>query len=379
VKSGKKIVIIVTVVFLIITGILPVYADQLDDQQRRLEELNMQINQKKQDLNEVKKQENSVMDQINKIGRDITNIEMEIDSLKDNIDELEKELSLVETEIEKSEEELAEQTEILKERLVFIYEKGDISYLEVLLNAADLKDFLSRYDMLNYILEQDMELIDTVTEKKHELEMKKSDLEVKRNELSMLQEDRENKKVQLASRRAEQTEYLQNIGRNKTQLTKALEELEQASNELEAMLQKVQSGNGNTSYGTGTYTWPTPGWTTITSSYGMRFHPILKVNKMHTGVDIGAPRGANIVAVDGGKVAFVGWMSGYGQVVLLDHGNKISTLYVHQDRILVSKGQVVEKGQTIGKVGSTGWSTGPHLHFEVRINGKHTNPLKYIK
>jgi murein DD-endopeptidase MepM/ murein hydrolase activator NlpD len=155
-----------------------------------------------------------------------------------------------------------------------------------------------------------------------------------------------------------------------------MEELERASAEAEAMILRLQGKGG--SIGTGTYTWPAPGYRNITSSYGMRYHPILKVNKLHTGIDIGAPSGAKIVAADSGTVIYSGWLGAYGNAIIIDHGAGISTLYGHQSARLVSVGAKVTKGQTIGKVGSTGWSTGPHLHFEVRKNGNPINPRSYV-
>jgi len=144
------------------------------------------------------------------------------------------------------------------------------------------------------------------------------------------------------------------------------------------MIKRMQSG-GDVQLGTGVYTWPTPGYKVITSPYGMRYHPILGIRKMHTGVDIGAPMGATIVAADGGKIIHAGWMGGYGQVLVVDHGNGMSTLYAHLSSFIAGNGASVTKGQPIGRVGTTGWSTGPHLHFEVRENGSPVDPMSYIK
>lgn len=124
--------------------------------------------------------------------------------------------------------------------------------------------------------------------------------------------------------------------------------------------------------------WPVPGYTRITSNYGMRTHPITGIYKLHTGVDLGAPMGANFVAANDGVVTKAGYNGAYGNMVIIDHGGGISTLYAHGSEILVTVGQTVKKGDVILKVGSTGYSTGAHAHFEVRVNGQVVNPLPYI-
>ena len=376
---ARKILLLLVITALLNVVIFPVYADELEESRDKLQEVSRQIRQQRENLNQTAKKEKTVMGQLQALEKSIYNAEQQIDKLNSRIQNLEENIVITEKEIQAAEEELANQIGILSQRLVFIHENGDVSYLEVLFGATDIKDFLTRFDLLNLIVEQDMELIDTINRSKQQLSIKKNDLEVQKRELVKAKETQKGMIETLDLQRADKQELLGTIKQEKEQYQKALDELEETSRQLEDIIRKAQAGNSSGVVGTGTYTWPTPGWSTITSPYGMRYHPILKTNRMHTGVDIGAPGGANIVAADDGTVIQTGWMGGYGQVVVIDHGNGISTLYAHQSQILVEVGANVIKGQTIGKVGSTGWSTGPHLHFEVRVNGAYTNPMTYLK
>jgi murein DD-endopeptidase MepM/ murein hydrolase activator NlpD len=364
---------------LLIGVIFPVYADNVQEQQRKLQDVNRQIDQQRSNVNQAKKKEKTVIGQISGLDQDINKTEAEIKQIDDRIAFLEKSIAKTEEDIKVSEEALAEQSDILSERLVFIYEEGgDVSYLEVLLSATDIKEFLTRYDFLNMIVEQDVELIKEINKEKKELALKKCDLEIKQKELMNIQTSQISQKEILDSQKEEKQKLLGNVRQEKKALEQALDELERTSRQLETIIRQYQSGSTGSQVGTGVFTWPTPGYTQRTSPYGMRLHPILGERRMHTGIDIKAPMGATIVAADSGTVMFAGWMSGYGQVIIIDHANGLSTLYAHQSSFLVSKGTNVSKGQAIGKVGSTGWSTGPHLHFEVRINGTPTNPAGYV-
>jgi murein DD-endopeptidase MepM/ murein hydrolase activator NlpD len=376
VQAGNRLLALFVSILLIVTAILPVYADEIDKAQQELQDVSRQIESQKSQLNQIKQQEKSIMGQLQNLEQDMVDKEKQIEILAARIHALEEDIKATEEEIAQKEEELQVQIDYLCERLLYMYEDGmDVSYLEVLFSATNIRDFLTRYDLLQYVVEQDMNLIDTINKNKRALDIKKNDLEIQKKELLTMREVQEAQRRQLEEQAEQKQEILSNVRVEKKAYEKALEELERASRELEELIRRSQSGE---QLGTGIYTWPAPGYRSITSSFGMHYHPILKTNKLHTGVDIGAPMGAKIVAADAGKVMFAGWQEGYGQVTIIDHGAGMSTLYAHQSKFAVSSGQSVKKGDVIGYVGSTGWSTGPHLHFEVRVNGTPTNPMSYL-
>jgi murein DD-endopeptidase MepM/ murein hydrolase activator NlpD len=378
VKMRRKSLATLLMMVFFISAVLPVYADELEETRRQLEAISRNIDATQSKVTSVKKQESSIMGQIQSLEKEISSTENQITATEDRIAFLEDSIVATQADIEETEQNLKEKSELLSERLVVLHEQGEVTYLEVLLSATDFKDFLTRYEMVNSIIEQDVDLIASINQDKQDLEMRKSDLEVKKKELENALKQQESMRAQLDEQKAEKKQILASVQNERAAFEKALQELEETSRQLEQMIRQLQGGSSE-ALGTGVYTWPTPGFTTITSPYGMRYHPILKTRKMHTGVDIGAPMSATIVAADSGKVIHAGWMGGYGQVIVIDHGNGVSTLYAHQSAFLVGNGATVSKGQAIGKVGSTGWSTGPHLHFEVRINGSYTDPMPYIR
>jgi murein DD-endopeptidase MepM/ murein hydrolase activator NlpD len=365
-------------VLMLLVMIMPVYADELSNQQDILDEINQKLDQQQNNLNQATKTEKSIMGQVRNIESQVNQTEADITNLENRIAFLQNNIKTTEKQVAQQQKELDKQTKMLADRLVIIYEQGESSYLQVLLGANDIRDFITRYDMLSTIVMQDQDLIDSINGKKQDLDNKLADLEVQKRELVAAQDSKEGKKAQLAGQLNDKKNVLNSVQSEKESYAQAVEELEQASAEAQAIILRLQGKNPGSAMGTGKFTWPTPGYRTITSPYGMRYHPILKTNKLHTGEDIGAPMGASIVAADAGSVIFAGWLGAYGNAIIIDHGNGLSTLYGHQSQLLVSVGQTVAKGQTIGKVGSTGWSTGPHLHFEVRKNGSPVSPAAYV-
>ncbi|HAA90165.1 MAG: M23B-like peptidase [Thermoanaerobacterales bacterium 50_218] len=356
--------------------ILPGWASQLDEYKKELEKVNKMIELRKKQIAETKEKQKTVLQELEELEQDIDQTEQELQRLNSELAQVEKEITVTTKELQKAEADLEERTQILHQRLRDIYTEGRVSYLEVLLQATSVTDFLTRLDMMQKIAEQDIKLMEELAAKRDQIAEKKKRLEEKKQQLAVLRERTSLRKKYLAARTSERKELLNRLETEKEAYERALDELEATSRRLTQIIQQLQSKSGR--QGTGRFIWPVPGYSRITSNYGMRYHPILHQYRMHTGIDIAAPTGAPVVASDGGTVIYTGWLGGYGKVVVIDHGGGYSTLYAHLSSISVQNGQQVKQGQTIGRIGSTGWSTGPHLHFEVRVNGNPQNPNNYL-
>lgn len=367
------------VLLLIVAMAVPAFANDLKKQQAEYERIQKEIEQMEKKINQNAQQSKSVTSEITRLDKEIQKTEEQLNYLENRLKTTALEIQVTEQDLAESEEQLGFRQEMLKTRLRALYERGSASYLEVLFNAQSFSDLINRVGMLQRVVAQDVTIVDSIKIEKARIEQQKEILEAKRMELSSLHRQTENNRTAVASRMAERTRYKDQLAKDRSVWQKSLRELEVVEKNMERLIREAQSKNPGSGAGTGSYVWPTPGYSRITSPFGSRRDPIFGGTSFHYGIDIGAPSGARILAADSATVLFSGVMTGYGNVVILDHGNSRSTVYAHCSVLLVKNNQKVAKGQQIAKVGSTGWSTGPHLHFEFRIKGAKQNPLNYVK
>ena len=322
--------------------------------QQQLNSTKNNITQTKKDLEKLKKDKKLTLSDIEDLDQQIGDAEKDIAYLEKEITTLENNIEMATVDIKNAEEEYEIKDVKRQDRLIAYYKCGSISVMDTLLQSESLTDFFIRYRVLDEIMEYDQEMLN---------EQKK-----------VLAEEQ---KVALNDVKEVRVTYLSKLEKEEDLLEKSIDELQKKADSLTEEIRKMSSSSTSSKYTGGTMQWPLPNYYTVTSYYGNRLHPVLKVYKMHTGVDIagGGCNGKNVVAAADGKVITAGWISGYGYTVMIDHGGGIVTLYAHSQKLLVKVGDKVKKGQAIMLVGSTGYATGPHLHFEVRVNGKYVNPL----
>lgn len=265
----------------------------------------------------------------------------------------------------------------LERRLRDLYMEGEVSYLAVLLQSDDFTDFLNQADYLKMILDTDHELVQEVRHRREELERQKAAAKKTADELAALKEAKRAKVTELEKLKAVQSQNMAKIRAHRRRLAASVDELAHSTRSLErrlqAMLAARETPPGLTPQSAGRFIYPVNG--PVTSPFGYRFHPIRRTTRFHSGVDFGVGSGVPILAADNGVVIHSGWYGGYGNCVILSHSGGYTTLYAHCSRLHVNVGQSVAQGHHISDVGSTGMSTGPHLHFEVRRSGTPVNPL----
>ena len=293
--------------------------------------------------------------------------------IKAKLDNANEQIAQKEKQLADTEQSLKKNQKYLQKRVRDIYIHGQISYLDILFGAKDFSDFLTRMDLIKRILRYDYDLITKIHQERNSIIQTKAELEKEKTTTEKLYDEAKTKKFALDDKKSALDKMIDRIKYDKETSEKAYKELMNASEQIALMIQR----RGSSAYvGTGQMIWPLGG--PITSEYGWRTHPIYGNARYHSGIDIGGDYGMNIYAADSGTVTYSGWISGYGNTVIIDHGNGVSTLYGHNQSLTVSVGQNISQGDIIAHCGSTGNSTGPHCHFEVRVNGEPTNPYDYL-
>ena len=344
---------------------------QRSDLQNQLNEANGQLNDVQSNLSENLQQVEKLDDRIETAQQELAEQESKITELKESIEEIETQLNSVT-------EKYNKQVELFKKRMVAIYMAGETQYLDVLLKSSSLSDFISSYYLISQLTEIDENLLNDLESKKKTMDLSRQKLENEKKELATIIENQTRTTRTLQNTKKMRENFIAKLSDDEKNLQAKIDEINKQYEEVNQQILALAQNGIDTAYIGGELAWPVPGYTRITSKYAMRVHPITGQYKLHTGVDIGAPLGANFVAANDGVVVKAGPNVAYGNMVMIDHGGGISTLYAHGSEILVEVGQTVKRGDPILKVGSTGYSTGPHAHFEVRINGVTTDPLPYI-
>lgn len=344
---------------------------QRSDLQNQLNEANGQLNDVQSNLSENLQQVEKLDDRIETAQQELAEQESKITELKESIEEIETQLNSVT-------EKYNKQVELFKKRMVAIYMAGETQYLDVLLKSSSLSDFISSYYLISQLTEIDENLLNDLESKKKTMDLSRQKLENEKKELATIIENQTRTTRTLQNTKKMRENFIAKLSDDEKNLQAKIDEINKQYEEVNQQILVLAQNGIDTAYIGGELAWPVPGYTRITSKYAMRVHPITGQYKLHTGVDIGAPLGANFVAANDGVVVKAGLNAAYGNMVIIDHGGGISTLYAHGSEILVEVGQTVKRGDPILKVGSTGYSTGPHAHFEVRINGVTTDPLPYI-
>ena len=348
------------------------------DLQSQKQQLQDQIDQANQELTETQSELSENLQQVEKLDEKIANSEAELAKLNEQVENLKSSMQIIETELNEVTEKYEKQKEVFEKRVVALYETGEIDYLDILLSSKSVSEFVSSYYVISEITEADKDLLNDIAEKKDKIELDKQKLENEKEELASVVETQNRTSKILQNTKTIRENYIAKLSDEEKAKQAQIDEMTAQYEEINKQILELAEQGLDTQYIGGELAWPVPGYTKITSKYGMRVHPITGQYKLHTGVDIGAPMGANFVAANDGIVVKAEYNTAYGRMVIIDHGGGISTLYAHGSEFLVEVGQTVKRGDSILKVGSSGYSTGPHAHFEVRINGVVTDPMPYI-
>lgn len=347
--------------------------DQLQRQRQEIENKRSTLNQEQ---NRLQNLENAAEQRLDGLQTTIQATQVQIEDTEYRLAQAEKRLFDLQAQLKTAEDAYAEIQYATVARLQFLQRQPVSQGWAVLLKSQNFNDFLDRRRQLKMVYAADRDVLMTLKQKADEIIQQRLAVETQKNQVALVRQQLLAQKQQYEAQASQQASLIDRLKQDRAALEAAEAQLERDSEQLANLIRQRIAVLGGNVQGTGQMMYPINA--RLTSGYGTRVHPVLGYRRFHSGIDFGASMGTTIRAADSGRVIFAGWYGGYGRAVIIDHGSGISSLYGHASQLYVSEGQTVQQGQSIAAVGSTGLSTGPHLHFEVRRNGNPVNPMGFL-
>ena len=357
----------------------PTWADDTTDS------LNSELESIQGQIGNARAQKASAEEIIREIAVKLHTIQVELDAANAELDRIHSEedkvnaqIKQIELELEAARKQLLERQDLLNKRIRAIYIHGQLNYLEVIMGSKNFSDFANRLELLKRVIRSDYNLIQDIRVRQEQIQAKMNELSLQKQELEKLAAEATKAQQAIEMKRAEQQAVMDSAKAQRDAAEQMEQDLIASSERIRQQIQARQGGGMEPQViGSGILGYPCSG--PITAPFGYRIHPIFGTTIYHSGIDIGVDEGTPVHAADSGVVIYSGsGLTGYGNVVIIDHGNGLSTLYAHNSALLVSEGESVSKGQVVAYSGMTGYATGPHVHFEVRVNGSPTDPMGYL-
>ncbi|MBD5514737.1 MAG: peptidoglycan DD-metalloendopeptidase family protein [Lachnospiraceae bacterium] len=400
-RHWKKVVCVLLGIAIMFTYVEPARAvtnDSIREKEDQIKKAKEEVSNLKSSMTDVEALKKELERSKNDLTAYVTQLDTELSGIQEKIQKYntlitEKEDQIVETteELNEAIKQQEDQYEAMKKRIRFMYEKGDTFYLEMLFSSAGFADMMNKADYIESLSRYDRNKLEEYVQTREMVELCKEELETEKELLDEAKTAKEAEEATISSLIEEKEAQIKSVSGDIANKEAAIKEYEamiaQENAEISALEKAVAEEKARLEaenaqariYNGGMFTWPCPGYKRISDEYGNRIHPILGTQQFHNGVDMAASSGTAILAAYDGDVIAATYSSSMGNYIMIDHGSGLYTIYMHCSALYVSKGQAVTKGQNIAAVGSTGRSTGPHLHFSVRLNGNYVSPWNYLK
>lgn len=386
-KIRRKVTTAILTAVMLLSPVMEISASSLSDAQKEKENLEKQLEEAQGVIDGLKDSKADIQTKVKELDQQLTSISLEITNTQAQLEEKSAEITDTQSELEDAQADVASQAEAMSKRIQFMYENsGKMSYLEAFFQSGSMAEFLNQAEYIRQISEYDRDMLQQYNDSVQTVADAKEQLEQEYTELEELKAQVESQQQTVQALMDAKEDELDKV---KSDITVAQSDADavqaeiDAQNEIIAQIQAEENGTTPDTtpgdvYGGGAFVWPCPSSTRVTSDYGTRLSPTQGASSNHKGLDIGASYGASIVAAADGTVSYAGYNNGMGNYVMISHGSGLYTVYGHASALLVSTGDKVTAGQTIAQVGSTGISTGNHLHFGVSLNGSYVSPWNYL-